>query len=173
MWKFRNGNAFVLFFWTCYGPLLFDAPAYLVLGQLRPVPDVQLLAGLPTNAGGGVGGPPAAGVNSVLQQQSAASQQQQQQQPCDRTRRVFTEAFGEISDGPAGSNYTQVTLGATGYDIVLCPSYNLYTRSRWPNSHAHVASGSVYCWSLIVMIALECVCVLTCVQCANTHLRTH
>ncbi len=30
-------------------------------------------------------------------------------QPCDRTRRVFTEAYGEISDGPIGSNYTQVS----------------------------------------------------------------
>lgn len=44
------------------------------------------------------------------QQQIPPTQQQsrQQQQPCDRTRRVFTEAHGEISDGPAGSNYTQV-----------------------------------------------------------------
>lgn len=31
-------------------------------------------------------------------------------QPCDRTRRVFTEAYGEISDGPNGSNYTQVNI---------------------------------------------------------------
>lgn len=30
-------------------------------------------------------------------------------QPCDRTRRVFTEVSGEISDGPAGFNYTQVS----------------------------------------------------------------
>ena len=30
-------------------------------------------------------------------------------QPCDRTRRVFTESRGEISDGPPGSNYTQVS----------------------------------------------------------------
>lgn len=30
-------------------------------------------------------------------------------QPCDRTRRVFTEAYGEISDGPIGFNYTQVS----------------------------------------------------------------
>lgn len=29
-------------------------------------------------------------------------------QPCDRTRRVFTDAYGEISDGPIGFNYTQV-----------------------------------------------------------------
>lgn len=29
-------------------------------------------------------------------------------QPCDRTRRVFTETYGEISDGPVGFNYTQV-----------------------------------------------------------------
>lgn len=39
-----------------------------------------------------------------------ASQQQQQQIPCDRTRRVFTELQGEISDGPAGYNYTQVSV---------------------------------------------------------------
>lgn len=30
-------------------------------------------------------------------------------QPCDRTRLVFTDAYGEISDGPIGFNYTQVT----------------------------------------------------------------
>lgn len=30
-------------------------------------------------------------------------------QPCDRTRRVFTDAYGEISDGPTGFNYTQVS----------------------------------------------------------------
>lgn len=27
--------------------------------------------------------------------------------PCDRSRKVFTAEFGEISDGPAGFNYTQ------------------------------------------------------------------
>lgn len=27
--------------------------------------------------------------------------------PCDRSRKVFTEPFGEISDGPSGYNYTQ------------------------------------------------------------------
>ncbi|XP_049313887.1 multiple epidermal growth factor-like domains protein 8 [Bactrocera dorsalis] len=27
--------------------------------------------------------------------------------PCDRSRKVFTEPYGEISDGPAGFNYTQ------------------------------------------------------------------
>lgn len=31
-------------------------------------------------------------------------------QPCDRTRRVFTEQQGEISDGPIGFNYTQVSI---------------------------------------------------------------
>lgn len=33
-----------------------------------------------------------------------------QQQPCDRSRRVFTDMQGEISNGPAGYNYTQVSL---------------------------------------------------------------
>lgn len=27
--------------------------------------------------------------------------------PCDRSRKVFTEPYGEISDGPSGFNYTQ------------------------------------------------------------------
>lgn len=31
-------------------------------------------------------------------------------QPCDRTRRVFTELQGEISNGPPGYNYTQVSF---------------------------------------------------------------
>lgn len=30
------------------------------------------------------------------------------QQACDRSRRVFTDVRGEISNGPIGSNYTQV-----------------------------------------------------------------
>lgn len=29
------------------------------------------------------------------------------QVPCDKTRKVFTESWGIISDGPLGSNYTQ------------------------------------------------------------------
>ncbi|XP_030384738.1 multiple epidermal growth factor-like domains protein 8 [Scaptodrosophila lebanonensis] len=33
--------------------------------------------------------------------------QQQKAAPCDRTRKVFTEPFGDISDGPIGYNYTQ------------------------------------------------------------------
>lgn len=33
-----------------------------------------------------------------------------QQQPCDRSRRVFTDVQGEISDGPTGFNYTQVSF---------------------------------------------------------------
>lgn len=32
-----------------------------------------------------------------------------QAQPCDRTRRVFTDMSGEISNGPPGYNYTQVS----------------------------------------------------------------
>lgn len=34
---------------------------------------------------------------------------QPQPQPCDRTRRVYTDVQGEISNGPFGSNYTQVS----------------------------------------------------------------
>lgn len=29
--------------------------------------------------------------------------------PCDRSRKVFTSAAGEISDGPTGANYTQAS----------------------------------------------------------------
>lgn len=42
---------------------------------------------------------------------SAAGGPQQQQihyhAPCDRSRKVLTMEYGEISDGPAGFNYTQ------------------------------------------------------------------
>uniref|UniRef100_A0A182SUK2 CUB domain-containing protein n=1 Tax=Anopheles maculatus TaxID=74869 RepID=A0A182SUK2_9DIPT len=31
----------------------------------------------------------------------------QTRQSCDKTRRIFTQSYGEISDGPAGFNYTQ------------------------------------------------------------------
>lgn len=40
---------------------------------------------------------------------SIASEQSATTQPCDRTRRVFTDIQGEISNGPFGSNYTQVS----------------------------------------------------------------
>lgn len=84
MWKFRNGSYIVLFFWTIYAPLLV-ANVRLVYGdQVTP----QQIP--------------------VQQQQQQQQQFRQQQQPCDRTRRVFTDTHGEISDGPAGSNYTQV-----------------------------------------------------------------
>lgn len=33
-----------------------------------------------------------------------------QPQPCDRSRRVFTDIQGEISNGPPGYNYTQVSF---------------------------------------------------------------
>lgn len=33
-----------------------------------------------------------------------------QAQPCDRSRRVFTDIQGEISNGPPGYNYTQVSF---------------------------------------------------------------
>lgn len=29
------------------------------------------------------------------------------QVPCDKTRKVFSDSWGMISDGPMGSNYTQ------------------------------------------------------------------
>lgn len=39
-----------------------------------------------------------------------ASENSSSTQSCDRTRRVFTEILGEISNGPFGSNYTQVSI---------------------------------------------------------------
>lgn len=81
MWTFRNGNVFVLLFWTIYGPAIVNAtPPQTVL----PI------------GGGGAGDSTAAAATI--------------NQPCDRTRRVFTEPYGEISDGPVGSNYTQVCV---------------------------------------------------------------
>lgn len=86
MRQFCNRKWFVLFIWTIGGPLLFaDHLVVSVLGQPHP--------------GAAFGPPGVIGLPS-----SAASPQQ----PCDRTRRVFTETYGEISDGPAGYNYTQV-----------------------------------------------------------------
>lgn len=48
--------------------------------------------------------------------------QQQQQQPCDRSRRVFTDSHGEISNGPIGSNYTQVSEDPSPiwFQFVVC-----------------------------------------------------
>lgn len=39
--------------------------------------------------------------------------------PCDRSRRVFRDSYGEISDGPAGSNYTQVWAPFLHYSRTL------------------------------------------------------
>lgn len=36
-----------------------------------------------------------------------APQASPKQVPCDKTRKVFTDSWGIISDGPTGSNYTQ------------------------------------------------------------------
>lgn len=36
-----------------------------------------------------------------------APQASPKQVPCDKTRKVFTDSWGIISDGPMGSNYTQ------------------------------------------------------------------
>lgn len=84
MWKFSNGKVLLQFFWTFYGTLLFDERLLLrVLAQQHPN---AVAFGPP----GVIGLPPSP------------------QQPCDRTRRVFTDTYGEISDGPAGYNYTQV-----------------------------------------------------------------
>lgn len=50
---------------------------------------------------------------------------QQQQQPCDRSRRVFTEMRGELSNGPPGYNYTQVSNKfwfSLSLDFLLVPS---------------------------------------------------
>lgn len=33
--------------------------------------------------------------------------QNAKQVPCDKTRKVFTDSWGIITDGPMGSNYTQ------------------------------------------------------------------
>lgn len=44
---------------------------------------------------------------------------QPQPQPCDRTRRVYTDVQGEISNGPFGSNYTQVSA-------FICPYFSFH-----------------------------------------------
>lgn len=36
-----------------------------------------------------------------------SQQQMHYHAPCDRSRKVFTAEYGEISDGPSGLNYTQ------------------------------------------------------------------
>lgn len=160
MWKFRNGNAFVLFFWTCYGPVLFDAPAHLVRAQIHPRPDVWLLDELPAN----VDGPLAPDSSGLQQQQQPAgaavaatvaaaatpATTSQQQQPCDRTRRVFTEAFGEISDGPAGSNYTQVKCAR------ICANSNRFKHS-W-QIDAFLSEWRTY--AITTSICGVCVCVI-------------
>lgn len=43
----------------------------------------------------------------LMQGFNLAPQASPKQVPCDRTRKVFTDTWGIISDGPLGSNYTQ------------------------------------------------------------------
>lgn len=57
-----------------------------------------------TSSGGG--GPGGSGLPP--RPLSSSANQQQQLKPCDRSRKVFTSPSGEISDGPTGTNYTQV-----------------------------------------------------------------
>lgn len=100
MRTFCHDKLFVLLFWIIYGQLIFDDPQrFMVSGQQQP-PSVVAF-GPP----GVIGLPPS-----------------QPQQPCDRTRRVFTETYGEISDGPAGYNYTQVW----NLSLILYIIYRLY-----------------------------------------------
>lgn len=43
----------------------------------------------------------------LLRSINLAPQPSPKQVPCDKTRKVFTDSWGIISDGPMGSNYTQ------------------------------------------------------------------
>lgn len=117
MWKFRNGNVFVLFFWTIYAPLL-EANFKLVFAEAVPqIPPGQ--------------------------------QQPLLQQPCDRTRRVFTESHGEISDGPVGSNYTQVNIRLSHhYHRRTCLLWSRFCRRRWEFIYfLHIYRVHVIAWA--------------------------
>lgn len=65
------------------------------------------------------------------------------QQPCDRSRRVFTDVRGEISNGPIGSNYTQV-LQPTYLPNNLHPYRNIvfFFAKLWTT-----ASNTIYVFS--------------------------
>lgn len=43
----------------------------------------------------------------VLRGFDLAPQASTKQVPCDKTRKIFADSWGVISDGPTGSNYTQ------------------------------------------------------------------
>lgn len=64
-----------------------------------------------------------------------APQTSPKQIPCDKTRKVFTDSWGIISDGPLGSNYTQDShcewlIKGTKFNMIFvriflyCFSYN-------------------------------------------------
>lgn len=61
-----------------------------------------------------------------------APQASPKQVPCDKTRKVFTDSWGIISDGPMGSNYTQnshcewLIKGTDETTYCFCKQYNLY-----------------------------------------------
>jgi len=45
--------------------------------------------------------------SSDLAPQATPKQAPPKQAPCDKTRKIFTDSWGIISDGPIDSNYTQ------------------------------------------------------------------
>lgn len=109
MWTFHNnnGNVIILLIWT-----LFCVP-FVIKAQQQQSQSTD-------NVSETFDGQQqiAEQQQQQLQPQQVQLQQQQQQilqQPCDRTRRVFTDTYGEISDGPAGSNYTQVRTAKNYY----------------------------------------------------------
>lgn len=63
-----------------------------------------------------------------------------QQQPCDRSRRVFTDMQGEISNGPPGYNYTQVSKNIFFWHTHTC------TRKVLLSSSSIVFHGRCTVW---------------------------
>lgn len=70
-----------------------------------------------------------------------------QPQPCDRTRRVFTDVQGEISNGPFGSNYTQVSTFF--YFVSFFISFHLI-----PNVHFVVVVMTLRVWACVFLVEL-------------------
>lgn len=77
-----------------------------------------------------------------------------QPQPCDRSRRVFTDIQGEISNGPPGYNYTQVSfIHFVVVIITETTTATLYTISIHFSCHlsnfALFFRGTLFCYSCL------------------------
>lgn len=107
-------------------------------------------------------------VTAVPNENFIALNAAQQSQPCDRTRRIFTESHGEFSDGPPGYNYTQVSLNfyrkffsfVTDLIFIICSNFNCYNMiiSYEFSVFGPMFSIPIFLFCFVQILSLLCKC---------------